>query len=72
MTTLILLNAGQADAVRGPSATVEGAALEPVALPDGRFILPLAVLDDPAHSQHRALLAGLPTVNAADLPTQEA
>ena len=72
MTTVILLMAGQADAVRGPSATVEGAALEPVALPDGRFILPLAVLDDPAHSQHRGLLAGLPTADAADLPAQEA
>ena len=71
MTTLILLNAGQADAVRGPSATVEGAALEPIALVDGRFILPLAVLEDPAHALHRAPLAALPTANAADLPAQE-
>lgn len=67
MTTLILLSAADAEAVRGPSVTVEGAALEPIALTDGRFILPVAVLADPAHAAHRALLAGLPTAEMADI-----
>jgi hypothetical protein len=67
MTTLILLSAEDAGAVRGPSATVEGAALEPIALTDSRFILPIAVLDDPAHAAHRELLAGLPTADLADI-----
>lgn len=67
MTTLILLSAAHAAAVRGPSATVEGAALEPIALTDGRFILPIAVLDDPAHAAHHDRLAGLPTVELADI-----
>jgi hypothetical protein len=67
MTTLILLSSDDAASVRGPSATVEGAALEPIALTDGRFILSVAVLDDVAHAAHRALLAGLPAADAADI-----
>ena len=61
MSTMILLTAGEAEAVRGPSGTVDHAALAPVALIDGRFILPAAVLDDPAHAEHHAMLATLPT-----------
>ena len=57
---VIMLTAAEADQVRGPSATVESAALVPVALTDGRFILSTAVLDDPAHAAHRDFLAGLP------------
>jgi hypothetical protein len=71
MTTIIILSASDAGVVRGPSATVEGAALEPVALSDGRFILPLVVLDDPAHSPHWALLSGLPTSDLASLSATE-
>lgn len=67
MTTLILLSGGDAASVRGPSATVDGAALEPIALTDGRFILSVAVLDDIAHTPHRPLLAGLPTVEATEV-----
>jgi hypothetical protein len=67
MTALILLSSDDAKAVRGPSATVEGAALEPVALTDGRFLLPVAVLDDIAHAAHRTLLADLPTADSADI-----
>jgi hypothetical protein len=63
MTTLILLSAADASAVRGPSATVEGAALQPIALTDGRFVLPVMVLDDPAHAAHRDFLASLPAVD---------
>jgi hypothetical protein len=67
MTTLILLSPADAAAVRGPSAAMEGAALDPVGLTDGRFVLPVAVLEDPVHALHRALLAGLPTADAADI-----
>lgn len=67
MTTVILLAAADADQVRGPSLSVNGAMLAPVELSDGRFILPVSVLDDIAHAAHRALLAGLPTADAADI-----
>jgi len=67
MTILILLSAEDADAVRGPSATVEGAALDPVELTDGRFILSTEVLGDPAHAAHRDRLASLPTADVADV-----
>ncbi|WP_127090119.1 hypothetical protein [Aquabacter cavernae] len=54
----LILNAQDAQAVRGPTAA--GAALEPMAQADGTtFVLPMAVLDDPAHAVHHALLAAL-------------
>ncbi|MEW6121376.1 MAG: hypothetical protein AB1698_02090 [Pseudomonadota bacterium] len=54
----ILLSAAEADGVRGP--TSPGAALMPMPLPDGTaFVLPGAVLDDPAHGMHHAVLATL-------------
>lgn len=41
-------------------STVPGAALMPLPLPDGSaFVLPSAVLDDPAHVDHHAVLASL-------------
>ena len=62
--------------MRGPSATVESAALAPIALTDGRFILPIAVLDDSAHAAHHDVLAGLPTAEVEEvahlLPDEEA
>ena len=62
MTTIILLTNEQADHVRGPSSEApQMAALEPVALSDGRFMLSVAVLDDPAHGAHRDYLSALPT-----------
>jgi len=64
---VILLAAAEADQVRGPSAIVESAALAPVALTDGRFILPTAVLDDPAHAAHRDFLAGLPQAELSSI-----
>lgn len=71
MTTVILLAAEDAALVRGPSATVEGAALAPVATADGRYALPLAVLDDPAHVAHRPLLASLSTADASTIAWPE-
>lgn len=58
--SVIVLTAEQAAAVRGPSAEAPTrAALAPIALTDGRFILGVEVLDDPNHAEHRALLQGL-------------
>lgn len=55
----IALTAEQADLVRGP--TMDGSALDPVPLLDGAtWILPLVVLDDPAHAEWRDFLAALP------------
>ncbi|TGP27881.1 hypothetical protein EN875_033030 [Mesorhizobium sp. M2D.F.Ca.ET.232.01.1.1] len=56
---MIILDAEQADHVRGPTAN--GAALEPRELPDGIFILPEAVLSDPNHAMHHDYLAALLT-----------
>lgn len=56
---MIILTAAEADAMRGPTAP--GAALDPVPLADGvTYVLPVAVLDDPAHAMHHAALAALP------------
>jgi len=56
---MIILTAIQAQQVDGPTA--EGAALHPVYhAPSDCYILPEAVLNDPAHAQHHAFLAGLP------------
>lgn len=55
----LILTAIQAEAVRGPTAP--GAELAPVLLADGEtWVLPAAVLDDPAHVSHRPALAALP------------
>ncbi|MFG1427600.1 hypothetical protein [Roseixanthobacter glucoisosaccharinicivorans] len=52
----LLLTAGLAEGVRGPTAP--GAALEPVPLADGvTWVLPASVLDDPAHAVRRPQLA---------------
>ncbi len=62
MNLFVILNANQAGAVRGP--TTPPAALEPIARQGGTFILPLAVLADPAHAMHHALLSGLPQLDS--------
>lgn len=55
----IILTTEQAGAVGGP--TGPGAALVPVPLADGTtYVLPAAVLDDPAHEARHAALALLP------------
>ena len=68
MPTVILLTAAQADAVRGPSNEAPTqAALLPVALTDGRYILGVEVLTDPLHVEARAFLTSLPTAAFADI-----
>ncbi|OYX80134.1 MAG: hypothetical protein B7Y77_00960 [Bradyrhizobium sp. 35-63-5] len=55
----IILTSEQAEAVGGP--TGPGAALVPVPLANGlTYVLPAAVLDDPAHEVRHAALAVLP------------
>ena len=56
MTTFIALDATQAQKLRG--ITSPGHALDPLGLADGvTFILPLEVLDDPAHAEALANFA---------------
>lgn len=65
----LILTPVQAEAVSGPTAAQ--AVLSPMPLADGvRFVLPLAVLDDPAHEARHAELALLPVaeVSVADFP----
>lgn len=55
---MIILTPSEADQVRGPT---NGGALDPIPLADGvTYVLPEAVLTDPAHAQHHAFLGGLP------------
>lgn len=63
---LLILTPVQADQVRGPSADGT-AALEPRVLLNGDFILPARVLDDPAHSEHYALLSTLPIADSSEV-----
>jgi len=68
MSAVILLSATEAVAVAGPSSEAPlTAALQPVALTDGRFILGAEVLADPLHAEHRAMLVGLPQTDLASL-----
>lgn len=64
---LILLTPEHVAAVRGPSATAPSASLEPIALTDGRYIVGIEVLADPAHAAHYALLSTLPTCELEDI-----
>lgn len=67
MTQFIILSSNEAGAVRGPSNGLPVlAALEPVALTDGRFILGVEVLADPMHAGHATFMGALPQ---ADLTT---
>ena len=57
---MIILTAEQAETVRGQGAP--GSRLEPLALADGvTWVLPEAVLTDPAYDAQRATLSALPT-----------
>lgn len=69
---MIILTAAQATQVRGISPTVPSAGLWPVPLTDGTFMLPEAVLTDPAHADVKALLTPLAgkTVATAVLPPE--
>lgn len=66
---MIVLTAEQASAVRGRSPEDAGAALDPVPLKDGRFMLGDEVLSDPAHEDVWPLLAKLPVEPVEKLPT---
>lgn len=56
--TVIVLTAGQAQTVRGTYNEI--ASLEPVPIGDGRYFLPLAVLEDANFSEVHDELAALP------------
>lgn len=64
MSDVIILTAAEADAVRGMSTPI--AAIEPVALKDGTFMLGVEVLADPAHKAHWGVLTKLPQKDSDD------
>lgn len=65
---MIILTADEAAKVRGQSPTRSWAALEPVLLKDGTFMLPEDVQDDLAHFDAHVLLATFPRATpSADL-----
>lgn len=66
MSMFILLSAGQADRVRGPSITTPSAALNPIERQGGVFILGVEVLADPSHEPLRNFLSVLPQVDGND------
>lgn len=57
----IVMTAEEAERVRGE--TIPGHRLEPVVLPDGRYILPTSVLSDRAHGKHLKFLLDLPVMS---------
>lgn len=65
MVAVIILTADQASQVAGVSQETPQAALQPVALTDGRFILGVEVLSDPTHAEAVAFLSTLPQVDFA-------
>lgn len=67
MTTVLIFGADVAGVVRGPSADVEGARLEPIMLTNGLCFLPLDVLEDPAHQAHHGLLMACERVELEDI-----
>lgn len=66
MPMFILLSAGQADQVRGPSGVAPGASLNPIERQGSVFILGVGVLTDPAHVAHHDYLAVLPQMDSSD------
>ncbi len=68
MTEAVVLTAEIAAKIAGGSKRRAYAKLEPVPLADGTFMLPVTVLDDPAHADVRADLATLPRAAVAKLP----
>jgi hypothetical protein len=63
MANVIVLTSDQAAQVSGTSKETPLAALQPVSLTDGRFILGVEVLTDPAHAEDAAFLSTLPQVD---------
>ncbi len=58
MTRFIIMTAAEAAEIAGE--TTPGHALTPVPIADGRHVLPLSVLGDPAHAPKFNRLAALP------------
>lgn len=56
--TYIEMTAAEAVAVRGDTSA--GHRLDPVELAGGAFVLPVTVLQDPAHAARHGALGGLP------------
>jgi len=67
MPDVIILQAADAEAVRGPSAVDPSHVLQPLPLSDGTFYLGTEVLNDPMHDAHKERLAALPTENYDDI-----
>lgn len=63
----ILIPAARVDEVRGPSSIQPNASLEPVELTSGDFMLPLRILDAPAHADKRELLESFDVVDASEI-----
>jgi len=63
MSALIILTAAEADKVRGKSSPM--AAIEPILLKDGSYMLGVEVLTDPAHAKHLTTLNPLPKATVA-------
>jgi hypothetical protein len=57
---MILLTLDEANEVKGPSDPMH--ALYPTELKDGNYVLPVAVLHDPAHAIHHDFLVMLPQI----------
>lgn len=57
MTQYIILSRAERDAIRGNSSA--HAAIEPIELKDGTFVISDQVLDDPDHSQRVTRVVGL-------------
>lgn len=58
MTRFIVMTAAEAAEIAGE--TTPGHALTPVPIADGRYVLPLSVLGDPAHAPKFSQLGALP------------
>lgn len=63
---MIILSDDQGTKVRGISPTDQHAALDPVPLKDGTWMLPEVALSDKAHADVAGFLATLPTVKQVD------
>lgn len=64
MTQYLVLSAEHAEAVRGESSP--GHILNPVPLTDGRYVLPLRVLEAPEHEGRRAFLMTNASIEEVD------
>jgi len=70
MARFIVLTAEQAAVVRGVSPVAKWAAIEPVALSDGGFIINEEVLTDPAHNSKTRTLTALTKYDRATIESR--